>query len=59
MANNPFLAEFIASCPGDLQRRLADGFDALLSRTDDEAAVQMKAAFDAILQERIDATHKD
>jgi len=59
MANNPFLEEFAASCPGNLQRRLADAFDGLLALADDEAAAQLKVTLDAILQERIDATGQD
>lgn len=59
MANNPFLEEFVASCPGNLQRRLADTFDSLLPLTDDEAAAHLKVTLDAILQERIDATGQD
>ncbi|MCX5676096.1 MAG: hypothetical protein NTX87_13895 [Planctomycetota bacterium] len=59
MANNPFLEEFAVSCPGNLQRRLADAFDGLLRLADDEAAAQLKVTLDAILQERIDATGQD
>jgi len=59
MANNPFLEEFVASCPGNLQRRLADAFDGLLPLADDEAAAQLKVTLDTILQEGIDATGQD
>ena len=59
MANNSFLEEFATSCPGDLQRRFADAFDGLLTLADDEAAAQLKATLDAILQEKINATGQD
>jgi hypothetical protein len=59
MANNPLLEEFATAHAGNLQRRLADAFDGLLTQTDEAAAVQLKTELDDVLQERINALGQD